>query len=53
MSTRQLQIQAYREWHASTAIKRKYLTFDFYWWERYARVYRLSPRVRAVDEEIH
>lgn len=53
MSTRQLQIQAYREWQTSTAIKRKYLTFDFYWWERYARVYRLTARIGPVDELIH
>jgi hypothetical protein len=53
MSTRQLQIQAYREWQASSDIQRKYLTFDFYWWERYARVYRLDARVRPFDGAIH
>jgi hypothetical protein len=53
MSTRQLQIQAYREWTASSAIKSKYLTLDFYWWERYARVYQLSPRIKPVAALVH
>jgi hypothetical protein len=53
MSTRQLQGHAYIERSSSTEIKRKYHTFDYYWCERYARVYQLPSRIRPVSRVIH
>lgn len=53
MSTRQLQIHAYREWSRSPDLKCQYHTFDHYWWERYARVYRLPARVVAPNRPLH
>ncbi len=44
MTARQLQNHAYMEWNASTAIRHRYHTFEYYWWERYARVYQLAQR---------
>ena len=51
MTTMQLQTQAYREWSRSSDLKCRYCTFDYYWRERYARVYRLPARV-VPDERI-
>lgn len=53
MTTRQLQTQAYREWDGSASIKCKYHTFEYYWLERYARVYKLPSRIRSIDRFIH
>jgi hypothetical protein len=53
MSTRQLQTQAYREWSRSAELKCQYHTFDYYWWERYARVYQLRARIRPLDRLAH
>ena len=53
MTTRQLQNQAYREWSSSSDIKCKYHTFDHYWVERYARVYRLPVRIRSGGRTFH
>jgi hypothetical protein len=53
MSARELQVQAYREWSRSTELKYRYHTFDYYWSERYARVYRLPARVGALGRVLH
>jgi hypothetical protein len=53
MSTRQLQIHAYREWTRAPDLKRQYHTFDYYWMERYARVYCLPTRIRPVERPLH
>jgi hypothetical protein len=44
MTTRQLHNHAYQEWQSSSDIKGRYHTFEYYWWERYARVYELASR---------
>ena len=49
MSATQLQVQAYREWSRSDKLQYCYHTFDYYWSERYARVYRLPARIAAVE----
>jgi hypothetical protein len=48
MSARELQVQAYREWSHSTELQYRYHTFDYYWSERYARVYRLPARSAPI-----
>jgi hypothetical protein len=53
MSTRALQHHAYRKWSRSTELQDRYHTFDFYWLERYARVYRLPVRAAAVGRLLH
>jgi hypothetical protein len=53
MSATELQNQAYREWSRSSEIQYHYHTFDFYWLERYARVYRLPLRIAAVRRQLH
>ena len=53
MSTRQLQTRAFSEWSRSNELKCRYHTFDYYWWERYARVYRLPARIMPVDRPAH
>jgi hypothetical protein len=53
MSIRQLQLQAYREWNTTHEIKCHYQTFEYYWWERYARVYRLPSRIIRPDGPVH
>ena len=53
MTIRQLQIQAYREWNGSSETRRKYHTFDYYWFERYARVYQHSVWTRLINQLIH
>ena len=53
MTTRQLQTQAYTEWKGSANIKRQFHTFEYYWWEKYARVYGLSSRVAPVSSTLH
>jgi hypothetical protein len=44
MTSTQLQAQALQEWKRSPGIKREYHTFEYYWWQRYARVYQLACR---------
>jgi hypothetical protein len=53
MSARLLQIRAYREWNHSAELKYRYHTFDYYWWEKYARVYQLPTRVTTGDRLVH
>jgi hypothetical protein len=53
MTTRQLQNQAYREWQSSAGIQCEYHTFEYYWREKYARVYRLPSRPRFAGRIIH
>jgi hypothetical protein len=53
MTPRLLQVQAYREWNTSADLKSRYHTFDYYWWERYARVYRLPTRVTGIEALVH
>jgi hypothetical protein len=48
MSARELKVQAYREWSGSSELRYRYHTFDHYWSERYARVYRLPARIAPV-----
>jgi hypothetical protein len=53
MTTRQLQTRAYDEWNSSPAIKCRYHTFEYYWVQRYARVYQLPARIRLVERVVH
>lgn len=53
MSARELQVQAYREWSGSTELQYRYHTFDYFWSERYARVYRLPTRITSVGRRLH
>ena len=53
MSARDLKVQAYREWSRSTELQYRYHTFDYYWSERYARVYRLPVRLAPVGRWLH
>jgi hypothetical protein len=46
MTTSQLQFQAREEWSRSPDIKCRYHTFEYYWAERYERMYRLSILLR-------
>jgi len=53
MSARELQANAYREWSSSTILQDRYHTFDYYWLERYARVYRLPTRIASLCRVLH
>ena len=53
MSARDLKVQAYREWSHSNELQDRYHTFDYYWSERYARVYRLPVRIAPVRRRLH
>jgi len=53
MSATELQVQAYREWNRSSELQYRYHTFDYYWSERYARVYRLPVRIAPVRRQLH
>jgi hypothetical protein len=53
MTTRELHRHAYDEWNNSSAIKRRYHTFEYYWWERYARVYRLASGTKPIGKFTH
>ena len=53
MSARKLQVQAYREWRRSNELQYRYHTFDHYWSQRYARVYRLPTRIASVGRQLH
>jgi hypothetical protein len=52
MSARELQVQAYREWSRSVELQYRYHTFDYYWSERYARVYSLPVRIAQAGRPI-
>jgi hypothetical protein len=45
MSVHELQIRARDEWYGSQELQRRYATPEFYWWERYQRIY--CPSCRA------
>jgi hypothetical protein len=45
MSVHQLQIKALDEWYGSKALRQEFATPEFYWSEKYQRVY--CPRCRA------
>jgi hypothetical protein len=49
MTKDQIQQRAYLEWRNSKDIQQCYHTFEFYWWERYARVYQLPGRITATS----
>jgi hypothetical protein len=53
MSARKLTIQAYQEWSRSNELRHRYHTFDYYWSERYARVYRLPAHITSVGRLLH
>jgi hypothetical protein len=53
MSARELQANAYREWRNSTELQYRYHTFDYYWSEKYARVYRLPTRIASLWQILH
>ena len=53
MSARELEIQAYQEWSRSTELQYRYHTFDYYWSERYARVFSLPARITPVGQRLH
>jgi hypothetical protein len=52
MTTRQLQTRAYSEWSRSTEKRSRYHTFEYYWWEQYARVYQLPVRIGNFGQRI-
>lgn len=47
MRASELKDRAYREWSRSLELQYQYHTFEYYWWERYTRVYRLPTRIRS------
>ena len=53
MTTRRLQIKAYTEWNSSSDCKCKYHTFEYYWFEKYARVYKLPSRLKSAGDIVH
>ena len=53
MSARELKVQAYQEWSHSTELQYRYHTFDYYWSQRYARVYRLTVRIAPMKWLLH
>jgi hypothetical protein len=53
MSVRELKVQAYREWSHSTELQYRYHTFDYYWSQKYARVYRLPVRIAPMKWLLH
>jgi hypothetical protein len=53
MSARELKVQAYREWSRTTELQYHYHTFDYYWSERYARVYSLPARIAPLGRLLH
>jgi len=53
MTTRELHRHAYNEWNRSSDIKSRYHTFEYYWWERYERVYRLCSGTRPTGTYNH
>jgi hypothetical protein len=53
MTIRQLQIQAREEWSRSPDIKGRYHTFEYYWAERYERIYRVAIGFRLCWKLIY
>jgi hypothetical protein len=51
MSTDRLQIRARGEWYGSSRLQREYPTPEFYWCQRYQRVY--CPACRASAALLH
>ncbi len=51
MSTHDLQIKARDEWYGSRDLRRQYATPEYYWSERYQRVY--CPNCRADTRLLH
>lgn len=51
MSTHELQIKARDEWYGSSRLRREYPTPEFYWCQRYQRVY--CPECRASAALLH
>jgi isocitrate/isopropylmalate dehydrogenase len=51
MSIRELEAQAYQEWSGSTELQHRYHTFDYYWAERYARIYRLAVGIAPMRRQ--
>lgn len=51
MNVQQLQTKAGREWWGSQELQRTYPTPEFYWWEKYQRVY--CPECRADARLLH
>jgi hypothetical protein len=49
MTIKHIQQKAFLEWRNSNDIQQRYHTFEFYWWERYARVYQLPRRIMATS----
>lgn len=45
MSVHELQIKVRTEWYGSRELQRQFPTPEFYWWEKYQRVY--CPNCRA------
>jgi len=45
MSLHELQIKAHDEWYGSKELRREFATPEYYWWEKYQRVY--CPGCRA------
>jgi len=45
MSIHELQMKAGREWYGSETLQRQYATPEFYWREKYQRVYCPGCRV--------
>lgn len=48
MTIRQLQLKAFDEWNKSRQIKQQFHTFEFYWWQKYARVYQLPSKISFI-----
>jgi hypothetical protein len=51
MTKQTLQAKAGAEWWGSPELQRTYPTPEFYWWERYQRVY--CPDCRADERLLH
>ena len=53
MTIQQLKNRAQQEWSDSADIKCRYHTFEYYWAERYARIYRLPTRIWTRRKLVH
>ena len=53
MSAREMKVQAYREWSRSIELQDRYHTFEYYWSERYARVFHLPVRVARMRRQLY
>lgn len=50
MTNDKLHLQAERNWNGSFDIRRRYPTFDFYWYEQYARIYNIPTKEKLLDK---